>query len=225
LTIAASRNVIDDYITEEIIMSQRQGWFEGWRLLAALTLSLIALSLWIASMRQFEVEDVRMVIRFTARSSLLLFCLAFGAAALARLWPNAWTRWQRRNRRYLGLSFAASHAIHAVAIVAFAKMDPAGFAEATSAASYIFGGIGYAFIIAMTATSFDGTAALIGPRAWRALHLVGGYYLWFQFMVSFGKRVPAMPVYAAFLVPLLVVMALRMIAMAAHPRGRTAVAG
>ena len=205
-------------------MSQRQSWFEGWRLLAVLTLSLIALSLWIASMRQFEVEGVRMVIRFTARSSLLLFCLAFGAAALARLWPSAWTRWQRRNRRYLGLSFAASHAIHAVAIVVFAKMDPAGFSEATSPASYIFGGIGYAVIIAMSATSFDRTAALIGPRAWRALHLVGGYYLWFQFMVSFGKRVPAMPGYAAFLIPLLAVMALRMIAMAAHPRGRTAVA-
>ncbi|UEM10519.1 hypothetical protein J4G43_038610 [Bradyrhizobium barranii subsp. barranii] len=203
-------------------MSQRQNWFEGWRLLAVLTLSLIALSLWIASMRQFEVEGVRMVIRFTARSSLLLFCLAFSAAALARLWPNAWTRWQRRNRRYLGLSFAASHAIHAVAIVAFARMDPAGFAVATSAASYIFGGIGYAFIIAMSATSFDRTAALLGPQAWRVLHLVGGYYLWFQFMVSFGKRVQAMPLYAAFLIPLFAVMALRLIAMAAHPRRRTA---
>jgi DMSO/TMAO reductase YedYZ heme-binding membrane subunit len=207
---------------EETTMSQRQSWFEGWRLLAVLTLSLIALSLWIASMRQFEVEGVRMVIRFTARSSLVLFCLAFGAAALARLWPNAWTRWQRRNRRYLGLSFAASHAIHAVAIVVFAKMDPAGFAEATSPASYIFGGIGYAVIIAMSATSFDRTAALIGPRAWRALHLAGGYYLWFQFMVSFGKRVPAMPAYAAFLIPLLAVMALRMLAMASRSTPQTA---
>ncbi|MBR0686428.1 hypothetical protein JQ594_10920 [Bradyrhizobium manausense] len=203
-------------------MSQRQSWFEGWRLLAALALSLIALSLWIASMRQFEVEGVRMVIRFTARSSLLLFCLAFSAAALARLWPNAWTRWQRRNRRYLGLSFAVSHAIHAVAIVAFARMDPAGFMQATSPASYIFGGIGYAAIIAMSATSFDRTAALVGPRAWRTLHLVGGYYLWFQFMVSFGKRVPAMPLYAAFLIPLLAVMMLRMIAMAARPHQRIA---
>lgn len=203
-------------------MSQRHNWFEGWRLLAVLTLSLVALSFWIASMRQFEVEGVRMVIRFTARSSLLLFCMAFSAAALARLWPNSWTRWQRRNRRYLGLSFAVSHAIHAVAIVAFARMDPAGFAQATSPASYIFGGIGYAVITAMSATSFDRTAALVGSRAWRALHLVGGYYLWFQFMVSFGKRVPAMPLYAAFLIPLLAVMALRMIAMAAHPRGRTA---
>jgi DMSO/TMAO reductase YedYZ heme-binding membrane subunit len=173
-------------------------------------------------MRQFEVEGVRMVIRFTARSSLLLFCLAFGAAALARLWPNAWTRWQRRNRRYLGLSFAASHAIHAVAIIVFANMDPAGFAEATSPASYIFGGIGYAVIIAMSATSFDRTAALIGPRTWHTLHLVGGYYLWFQFMVSFGKRVPAMPAYAAFLIPLLAVMALRMLAMASRPTPQTA---
>jgi glucan phosphoethanolaminetransferase (alkaline phosphatase superfamily) len=101
-------------------------------------------------------------------------------------------------------------------------MDPAGFAEATSAASYIFGGIGYAMIIAMSATSFDRTAALIGPRAWRALHLVGGYYLLFQFMVSFGKRVPAMPTYAAFLIPLFAVMALRMIAMASRPTPQTA---
>jgi methionine sulfoxide reductase heme-binding subunit len=206
-------------------MSQRQNWFEGWRLLVLLSLSLIVLCIWIAAMRQFEVEGVRMVIRFTARSSLLLFCLAFSAAALARLWPNGWTRWQRRNRRYLGLSFAASHCVHAVAIIAFAKMDPVGFAAATSAASYLFGGIGYAVIIAMAATSFEPAAELLGPRAWRALQLIGGYYLWFQFMVSFGKRVPAMPLYAAFLVPLLAVMVLRLIAMAANSRPKRLAAG
>ena len=79
--------------------SQRQSWFEGWRLFGALTLVLIALSIWIAGMRQFEADGARMVIRFTARTSLLFFALAFSAAALARLWPNGWTRWQRRNRR------------------------------------------------------------------------------------------------------------------------------
>jgi DMSO/TMAO reductase YedYZ heme-binding membrane subunit len=203
----------------------RQNWFEGWRLLAVLTLVLAGLSVWIAGMRQFEVEGVRMVIRFTARSSLMLFCLAFGAGALARLWPNAWTRWQRRNRRYLGVSFAASHGIHAIAIACFAAMDPLDFMAATSTASYVFGGIGYAFIIAMTATSFDHTALAIGPRAWRILHLVGGYYLWFQFMVSFGKRIPGMPLYGLFLIPLLAVMALRLIAMASARTPRTARAG
>ncbi|WP_375788342.1 hypothetical protein ACE10Z_13480 [Bradyrhizobium sp. Pha-3] len=203
-------------------MTTRRNWFEGWRLFGLLTLTLIGLSIWIAAMRQFEVEGVRMVIRFTARTSLLFFCLAFSAAALARLWPNGWTHWQRRNRRYLGVTFAASHAIHAVAISAFAMLDPAGFAAATSAVSYIFGGIGYLVIIALTATSFDRTAALLGTHAWRRLHLIGGYYLLLQFTVSFGKRIPEMPLYALFLVPLATVFALRMISMAARPAPRQA---
>ncbi len=206
-------------------MPSRQNWFEGWRLFTVLALGLIVLSIWIAGMRQFEVDGVRLVIRFTARSSLLLFCLAFSAAALARLWPNAWTRWQRRNRRILGLSFAASHGIHAIAIAAFAEMDPAGYAAATSFASYIFGGVGYAFILAMTATSFDRTAKALGARAWRRLHLIGGYYLLFQFTVSFGKRTPDMPLYALFLIPPVTVFALRMISMAAARTPRRMVAG
>jgi len=205
--------------------SHRQNWFEGWRLFAALALVLTGLCIWIAGMRQFEVEGVRMVIRFTARTSLMFFALAFSAASLARLWPNTWTRWQRRNRRYLGVTFAASHAMHAVAIASFAVMDPTGYAAATSAASYIFGGIGYAFIIAMAATSFDRTAGAIGSRAWRILHVSGGYYLWFQFMVSFGKRIPDMPLYALFLIPLLVVTALRLTAMASARPARTVGAG
>jgi DMSO/TMAO reductase YedYZ heme-binding membrane subunit len=190
----------------------RRTWFEGWRLLAVLTLVLTALSVWIAGMRGFEVDGIRMVIRFTARSSLLFFCLAFAASALALLWPTSGTRWLRRNRRTLGLTFAASHAIHAVAIVCFAVMARADYAAATTPASYIFGGIGYAFIIAMAATSFDRTAVAIGPRTWRILHTTGIYYLWFQFMVSFGMRIPQMPNYVWFLMPLLAVMALRIVA-------------
>src|ERR1700744_2398707 len=155
---------------------QRQTWFEGWRLFGLLTLILIALCAAIAGLHAFDADGIRMVIRFTARTSLLFFCLAFSAAALAHLWPNAWTRWQRRNRRQVGVTFAASHAL--------------GCAKAPNLASYLFGGIGYAFIIVMTATSFDRTAGWLGPRAWRTLHLVGGYYLLLQFTVSFGKRIP-----------------------------------
>jgi sulfoxide reductase heme-binding subunit YedZ len=201
-------------------MTERQSWFEGWRLFWLLTLILAALCVWIAGMRGFEVDGTRMVIRFTARTSLLFFCLAFAAAALAKLRPNAFTRWLRRNRRYLGVTFAASHGLHAAAIAVFAAIDPPGFASATGLASYIFGGIGYAFIAAMTVTSFDVTAAALGPRAWRALHLVGGYYLLLQFTVSFGKRIPEMPLYALFLIPLLAVFVLRMVSMASRPAPR-----
>jgi DMSO/TMAO reductase YedYZ heme-binding membrane subunit len=205
--------------------TQRQNWFEGWRLFFLLTAVLATLCAAIAGMHQFDADGIRMVIRFTARTSLLFFCLAFSAAASAHLWPNPWTRWQRRNRRYLGVTFAASHGLHAIAIAAFAAVDPAGFAKATNLPSYVFGGIGYAFIIAMTATSFDRSAAWLGPRAWRTLHLVGGYYLLLQFTVSFGKRIPDMPLYALFLIPLALVFALRMIAMASRQTPRTVEAG
>jgi methionine sulfoxide reductase heme-binding subunit len=193
----------------------RMNWFEGWRLFAVLMLTLILLSLGIAGMHAFDLDGVRRVIRFTARTSLLFFCLAFSAASAARLRPNGWTGWQRRNRRYLGVTFAGSHGLHAIAIAVFAAVDPAGFIATTSLVTYVFGGIGYAVIAAMTATSFDRTAALIGPRAWRGLHVLGSYYLWIQFTVSFGMRVPAMPLYALFLVPLLTAMAARLIGMAA----------
>ena len=200
----------------------RGNWFEGWRLFVVLMLALSALCFWLADISGLDVDGVRMVIRFTAKTSLLFFCLAFSAAALWRLWPNAWTHWQRRNRRYLGVTFAGSHGIHAIAVAAFAAMDPAGFLAATSATTYIFGGIGYAIIIAMTATSFSRAARAIGPRAWRILHLGGGYFLWAQFMVSFGKRVPGMRLCALFLFPLLAVMALRLIAMASPRSARRA---
>jgi len=42
-----------------------------------------------------------------------------------------------------------------------------------------------------------------------------------QFSVSFGKRIPDMPLYALFLIPPLAVLILRMVAMA--PRAKSAI--
>ena len=95
----------------------------GWGLTGMVALGLAAASLGLLVQADFSVEGVHEVIRFTARASFVLFCLAF-SAALYRLWPNAWTRWQRRNRRYLGVSFAASHFIHALAVIA-SRLAPA----------------------------------------------------------------------------------------------------
>ena len=162
------------------MMRETVSYRDGWRLVTLIAAMLTIMTVGVAAVRNFDVDGIRMAVRYTARSSLVLFCLAFSARAALTLFPSIWSRWQFRNRRYLGLSFAASHALHALAIVVFAVTAPAAFAGATSTASYIFGGIGYVFIVLMTATSFDWTAAVLGPRAWRALHLTGGYYLLVQ---------------------------------------------
>src|SRR5882757_10234366 len=98
--------------------------------------------------------------------------------------------WQRRNRRYLGVSFAVSHFIHLAAIVGLAMLDRELFWKLTNTATIVLAGTAYLFIAAMTATSFDRTAAWLGPRKWRLLHLVGAWYIWISFAVAVGKRVP-----------------------------------
>jgi methionine sulfoxide reductase heme-binding subunit len=135
-----------------------------------------------------DVAGVRSVIRWTARTSLVLFLLTFTASAAWRRWPGAWTRWQLANRRYLGLSFAVSHGVHLIAILAFAHLAPLAFDQASNPATRFVGEIGYLFIIAMTATSFDTTAAWLGRRAWKILHTTGTWYLWFVFLSSYASR-------------------------------------
>lgn len=169
----------------------------GWRLCGVIALLLVGMSLLLLAGEGSNVDGLRSVIRATARTSLVLFVLAFTASALVRLWPSAITRWQRRNRRYLGVSFAISHFIHLGAIVALARADQDLFWQLTTPANIVLAGAAYVFIAAMTATSFDRTATWLGPRKWRLLHLTGGWYIWLSFAVAVGKRLPAGPVYWA----------------------------
>ena len=136
----------------------------GWRLTGLLSLLLLAMSLVLASGHGWDIEGTRLVIRATARTSLVLFVLAFTASALAELLPSELTRWQRRNRRYLGVSFAVSHFIHLVAILSLAAVDSVLFWKLTNISSIVLAGTAYLFIAAMTATSFDRTAAWLGAR-------------------------------------------------------------
>lgn len=188
---------------------------EGWPLLGLLSLFLLAISGLCLAGHVYDVAGVRMVIRTTARTSLILFALAFSAQAILTLWPSALTRWQRRNRRQLGLAFAVSHTIHAAAILAFARMDPQGFREHVMLGTLVSGGVAYAFIVAMAATSFDRTAAWVGPVAWRTLHWLGGYYLWMSFIVTNGKRIGQSPLYA---LPVILMVAILVLRFAARRR-------
>jgi methionine sulfoxide reductase heme-binding subunit len=192
----------------------------GWRLCGVLSLLLAGMSLYFAAGHGWDVEGLRLVIRATARASLVLFFLAFTAGALVRLMPSEITRWQRRNRRYLGVSFAASHFIHLAALIALASVDRELFWQLTTPANIILAGAAYLFIAAMTVTSFDRTTAWLGPRKWRLLHLVGSWYIWLSFTVAVGKRIPLGPVYWAMFTLVVLAAALRVVAM--QGRGRRA---
>src|SRR5262249_40921223 len=150
----------------------------GWRLTGVLSLLLAGMSLYFLTAQGWDADGIRLVIRATARTSVMLFVLAFTARAMVALLPNESTRWPRRHRRHLGVSFAVSHFIHLAAIVSLAVVDKVLFWKLTNLGTIVLAGAAYLFIAAMTATSFDRTAAWLGPRKWRLLHLIGGWYIW-----------------------------------------------
>jgi hypothetical protein len=189
----------------------------GWRLTGLLSLLMLAMVAYLLMIHP-DVEGLRLAIRATARTSLVLFALAFSAAALARLAPCGVTRWQRRNRRYLGVSFAVSHGVHLAALIALARTDATLFWTLTNPANIVLAGTAYLFIAAMTATSFDRTAAWLGARRWRLLHLVGGWYIWLSFAAAIGKRLPQGPVYWSMIALVIAVGMVRLIAMSRRPR-------
>ncbi|MBL8265117.1 hypothetical protein [Steroidobacter sp.] len=189
----------------------KQAW-EGWSIVGAVTIAL-SLVVSIEAMTAIApVDGIRGIIRTTARSSFALFALAFTASAVHHFWPNAWTRWQLRNRRYLGVSFAVSHLVHLLAILSLGRIAPVELAADANAVTWIFGGLAYVFIALMAATSFDTTARLIGPRAWTLLHTVGSYYIWLIFANSYLSRAAIIPAYIPVAAVVVFILGLRIAA-------------
>ncbi len=123
--------------------------------------------------------------RYTARFAFLIFIVAFSAGALAQLFPSDRTRWLRRNRRYIGLSFALAHFIHLGALTGFFI----SIGETPDIVTIVGGGLAYIFISLMALTSNDWSVKKLGPVVWRRLHLVGSYYIWAIFMNSYLGRI------------------------------------
>ncbi|MEL6929552.1 MAG: hypothetical protein AAFO95_13065 [Cyanobacteria bacterium J06600_6] len=149
----------------------------------------------------------RIAIRFTARSSCILFLLAFCASPLRRLAPSSISNWLIQNRRYFGLSMAISHGFHALAIIGVAVSTSENMIRDNHLAT-----LGYVFIILMSITSFERSAAVLGKRLWRILHTVGMYYLWLSFVTGFSERLTeSWFIYSPFVITLILAFLLRFI--------------
>lgn len=169
------------------------GWpIVGW--CAAVLLGLVALVL--GSNGTGE-EGIRAAIRLTARTSIVLFMLAYVASSLRALWRTPATKWLLANRRYVGVSFAVSHTLHLLFIVALYQVSEE-FRRDLSMTTVIGGGLAYVFLYAMALTSSDRAYQLLGRRAWKTLHTAGMHWIWFIFFVSYLPRALKDPLYIPF---------------------------
>src|SRR5258705_5730213 len=83
----------------------------------------------------------------------------------------------------------------------------------TDRTSLVLGGFAYAFLAAMTATSFDRSAAWLGPRRWRRLHTTGAWVIWFVFTATFLPLTFRSALYWPFALLLLAALAVRVAAL------------
>ncbi|WDY56139.1 ferric reductase-like transmembrane domain-containing protein [Pseudomonas sp. PSKL.D1] len=162
----------------------------GWKLFAALAALTLLMTALILAAYPPGSGGLRSAIRATARSSLVLFLMAFLASSLVTLLPGPGTRRLLRERRFLGLAFAFSHTVHGVLIYRYAQQFPELFWAGRTVTSSLPGSIGYLFLLLLTLTSFKAPMRLMGGRAWKLLHSTGMWVLAGVFCLSFYKRIP-----------------------------------
>ena len=185
----------------------------GWRLTALVTVLILAGLALHFGVSGWTAASVTAGIDATGRSSLALFSIAFVASSVQRLWPSSLTQWMLQNGRWIGLSFASSHAIHLALIIAMSIDFPDPFLSQQPAGKWLLGGVGYLFVALMALTSTNTAQRWMGMKNWKRLHLVGSYWLWAQFALTYVSHVKKGPAnfYLPFLVFTLALLVLRWI--------------
>ncbi len=124
-------------------------------------------------------EGVSSMIQMAVRCAIPLLYVAFAASSIRMLFPGPFGLWLLRNRKYIGLSFAAAMAWQLLFIVWLTGVHTDYYLkEVYVLRDAIEGVIGYSFLIAMTITSFKFGRKHLSPKQWKLLHKIGIYSLW-----------------------------------------------
>ena len=142
-----------------------------------------------------EIPLLHGVLRDTARVSVVFFGLAFTASSFHVLFRKPFSRYLLRERRYLGLAFAASHGIHLLALILLAFVYRDAEIVDRSFGDLAVGSAIFVFIGLLALTSNDWAQAKLGRGNWRRLHWFGSYVIWVAFASSYIPRGFAEPAY------------------------------
>lgn len=169
-----------------------RGWLEGPRIVGAVIVGLALMTTLGTSTAGVGREGALWLTVATARTSLLLFLLTFSASAINGLFSGLLSgrpgKWLLRNRRFLGLSFTASHLLHAFAFVWLANARDQSLPELIGLPVVIVLSSGYVVLAALSLTSFDAAVRLLGRSRWTILHRAGIYALFSIFLFSYLGR-------------------------------------
>ena len=167
----------------------------GPRLLALIALAVGAMCAAIAASVSPAPAAAGAVIRWTARTSVVLFVLVYAARPLVQLRPSPAAKALLAQRKWLGLGFAVSHGFHLAGIVWLASPDVGAFVRSqkptilAAVATFVFLGI-------MAVTSIESVKRAMSARTWRRLHWIGLQLAWLSFASTYVGAIGAHLLYA-----------------------------
>jgi DMSO/TMAO reductase YedYZ heme-binding membrane subunit len=156
------------------------------------------------------------VIRWTARTSLVFFTLAYVARPLVQLRPSPAAKRLLAERKWLGLSFAMSHAWHLAGILWLASPDIGAFVRAQKPTTAVAAAV-FVLLAAMAVTSIESVKRAVPKRAWKRLHWSGMQLAWVAFASTYVGAIGASPFYV---LPAAIVLGIAGVRIAAWVRGR-----
>jgi hypothetical protein len=129
---------------------------------------------------------VSTMIELSVRCAIPLLYVAFAASSVNVLFPGVFGRWLLRNRKYIGLSFAATMAWQLLFIVWMVSFYTDYYVERVYALSDVIEGVGgYLLLIAMVLTSFKFGRSRLSAKQWKFLHRGGIYWLWIYAWIAY----------------------------------------
>jgi len=152
----------------------------GWRLFWLITGPIsIAIIIGMLGVDLSSGEGVSSMIQLSVRCAVPWLYLAFAAPSIQVLFPGTLSRWLLRNRKIMGLCFAAAMAWQLLFILWLVTVYSDYYVDEVYVLRDVIEGVlGYLFLIAMTLTSFRFARKHLQPRQWKLLHKSGIYFLW-----------------------------------------------
>ncbi len=180
-----------------------------WQLVRLIVVGSLLLFALFIGLEGFTEEAIRLIIQWSAKISVICFCLAFGGSAFHLFIQKSFSFWIFRNRKYFGISFAILHLLHLIALVVLQYAFHPVFEKAVTFA-LIAGGGAYLFLILMLLTSFQRFSKFLSRTQWKVLHTIGGFWIYGVFFSSYFKRVINLEYWnSVFFILLLFVLVLR----------------
>jgi len=124
-------------------------------------------------------EGVSEMIGYAVRLAVPLIYIVTAASAVRILWPNIFTHWWFRNRKYIGMVFAVAMAWQGSLIYIMSTyFRDYYFEDVYLLRNEIEGSTGYIFLAAMVFTSFKFGSKYFTRKQWKIIHKSGVYFLW-----------------------------------------------